>query len=136
MTRPDTIRAWLALTEAFSNDEDALARVLHPDFRAIEHPNAISPKRRERGWADVLAGLAMGRKMLVEQRYDITAMHEAADAVTLEAAWTGTMAIDAGPLRRGTVLRAAVCAVFRFAEDGRIVRQTNYDCYDPFAPAP
>ncbi len=49
------------------------------------------------------------------------------------AVWEGELAIDAGPLVRGTRLRADIAMFFEF-RDGRILRQENFDCYGPPEP--
>jgi ketosteroid isomerase-like protein len=47
--------------------------------------------------------------------------------------WTGTLAVDAGPLPAGTRMEAH-SAMWFTVRDGRIARQENYDCFT--APSP
>ncbi|HEV7667585.1 MAG TPA: hypothetical protein VGS22_03610 [Thermoanaerobaculia bacterium] len=49
----------------------------------------------------------------------------------VESIWTGTVAVDAGPFKAGTTMRARFAQFFVFAE-GRIVEIRNYDCFDPW----
>ena len=49
----------------------------------------------------------------------------------LEVLWAGTLAIPVGSLAAGDEMRAHF-AVFIELRDGRIYRQRNYDCFEPF----
>jgi ketosteroid isomerase-like protein len=51
--------------------------------------------------------------------------------VILEVVWAGTLAIPVGSLAAGDEMRAYF-AVFIALRDGRIYRQRNYDCFEPF----
>jgi len=42
----------------------------------------------------------------------------------------GTMAMDAGVLKSGQVMKAYFCMIFEFS-DGKIHRIRNYDCFEP-----
>jgi ketosteroid isomerase-like protein len=53
------------------------------------------------------------------------------DTVVLEVLWSGTPAIPLGSLPAGGEMRARF-AVFLEFRDGKIVRQRNYDCFDPW----
>ncbi len=45
--------------------------------------------------------------------------------------WVGILAVPVGQLNVGDEMRAHF-GVFVTFRDGRIVRQRNYDCFDPF----
>jgi hypothetical protein len=51
--------------------------------------------------------------------------------VAIEAIWTGTLAIGLGSLKPGDKMRARFAQFFEF-RDGLIVRQRNYDCFEPW----
>jgi len=53
------------------------------------------------------------------------------DQVALEVVWTGTIRQNTGPFVADQTLRARF-ALFMEFRDGRIVRQRNYDCFDPW----
>ncbi len=53
------------------------------------------------------------------------------DQVVMEVTWTGTVREAAGPFAAEQTLRARL-AIFLTFRDGRIMRQRNYDCYDPW----
>jgi ketosteroid isomerase-like protein len=65
-----------------------------------------------------------------EQRLEGLEVLPAGDCVVARAAWSGTLAVDAAPLRAGSTLRARL-AMFFTVRDGRVFRQENYDCYEP-----
>ena len=44
--------------------------------------------------------------------------------------WSGTLAVLVGMLGAGDQMRARF-AVFLEFQDGKIVRQRNYDCFEP-----
>src|SRR5690349_6440482 len=95
-------------------DAEALERVLHPDARISEMPNAINPGASERG-----------KGLLSEQRYDVHEAIVADDKIAARATWTGTLAAN------GQTLKAHI-ATFSEVRDGRIFRHATYDCYEAF----
>jgi hypothetical protein len=97
----------------------------------LDGQNALNRATRERGFEACVAGLAAGRQMLAAQTYEVTNEIEARTALVVEGRWTGTMAAAALGLPAGARLTADLCMIFTFAEDGRLLRQVNYDCYDP-----
>lgn len=125
------ITRYIAMLESFETDPAAFAEVWHPDFEHIEFPNLISKKGQTRDVAGCLKGAATGSQILTSQHFKILKHIELGEQVVVESTWTGTMAIDAGPLKAGQVLSAHICMIFEFNGD-KIVRQRNYDCYEPF----
>lgn len=73
-----------------------------------------------------------GRGKLREQSFEVRNAIAAGDQVALEVLWSGTTGVAAGELAAGYVLRAHIATVLRF-QDGKIVEQRNYDCYEPLA---
>jgi len=106
-------------------DEDALARVLHPDARISEMPNAINRDGSERDLVAAREAFARGKGLLSEQRYDIHQVVTAGDTIAARATWTGTLAAT------GRQLTAHI-ATFSEVRDGRIFRHATYDCHEPF----
>jgi len=51
--------------------------------------------------------------------------------LVLEVTWRGRLAVPVGSLKPGDEMRARFAVIFEF-RDGRIFRQRNYDCFDPF----
>ena len=125
------VKKCIKLVEAFSEDEKAFAKVLHPKVESTVFPNLFALKIHVRKLDDMRSGLEMGRKTLKTQQFKIKKMYETADAVVAEVLWTGEMAVDAANLKKGQLITAHCCFVFEF-KDGKIFRQRNYDCYEPF----
>lgn len=125
----ETIRAYLAEVERLT-DAEAVGRFWHPEGVFEELPNALAPKGSRRESASLKESYERGRAILASQRYEVVNAFGAGDQILVELIWTGTMKIDAGPLRAGSALRARCAAVFEM-RNGLIYRQRQYDCYDP-----
>ena len=125
------VQAYLQGVQEFSLPEDALAKFLQEKVEFIEYPNLINRHGQKRNLEQALKGLAVGRTILTQQNYEIQDCIEKAGTLFLQARWTGKMAVDAGPLKKDQILTAHCAMRFEF-ENGKIIRQTNYDCYDPF----
>ena len=72
-----------------------------------------------------------GRKVMTAQRFEVVNAIASGDQVAVEALWTGTLAVALGSIPAGGQMRARF-AIFLTYRDGKIVRQHNYDCFDPF----
>jgi ketosteroid isomerase-like protein len=106
-------------------DDEALARVLHPDARVSELPNLINRDGTERDLDDARKAFANGRGLLSAQRYEIHEVIEAGDRIAARVTWRGTL------VETGQELTAHI-ATFSEVRDGRIFRHATYDCYEPF----
>jgi ketosteroid isomerase-like protein len=124
---------YLALIGDHGSAAGELAALLHGDFHFVERPNLVSPHGSERDRDDVVRSLLAGRELLAAQRFEVRDHLVSADRVVTRAAWTGTVARDAGPFRAGTELRAESSMHF-VVRDGLIVEQENFDCFHPFGP--
>jgi ketosteroid isomerase-like protein len=103
-------------------DEDALAKLMHPDARISEMPNAINRGGTERDAETALVAFRKGRQMLAEQSYEVHDVLEAGDRIAARATWRGR-------LNDGPELKAEI-ATFTEVRDGRIYRHATYDCYE------
>jgi ketosteroid isomerase-like protein len=72
-----------------------------------------------------------GRQVISEQNFEVVNAVATGNCVAIEAIWTGTLAIELGSLRPGDKMRARFAQFFEF-RDGLIVRQRNYDCFEPW----
>ena len=81
--------------------------------------------------AALLEGAERGQKVMRRQRFEVLGAVESGDTVALEVQWAGTLAVPVGRLPAGGDMRARF-AVFFEIRDGKIVRQRNYDCFEPF----
>ena len=128
------VERYLALLFDPAATSARLADLLHDDVVFVEHPNQVSPQGSRRDRSALLASFEAGRRLMAEQRLDDLEVLPAGDYVVARAAWSGTLAVDAAPLRAGSTLRARL-AMFFIVRDGRVFRQENYDCYEPLPVA-
>lgn len=109
----------------------ALAHFYHPDIEQIEYPNAITKTTAIRKLADLKAGADRGKQILSKEEYKVVNIVSAGETVVLECIWTGTLAIPVGKIEAGSQMKAYFAQVFEFKE-GKIFKQRNYDCFEPF----
>ena len=109
----------------------ALAAYFAPGVIQEEFPNRLVPQGARRDLAAILEGAERGQQVMRAQRYDILNAIADGDYVALEVAWTGTLAIPVGTLAAGGEMRARFAVFLQFG-DGKIVRQRNYDCFEPW----
>ena len=110
--------------------EDFL-RFLSPQIVQEEMPNLLKPQGNRRGRAELERDYERGRQMVASQQYDIQSSIAMGDTVSIEVIWTGRLAVAVGDLPPGAEMRAR-CAIFFEFQDGKIVRQRNYDCFEAF----
>jgi ketosteroid isomerase-like protein len=121
---------YLAVVSDLTAEPEALAGLVHPDARFVEHPNLVAPVGRRRDAAAAAAAREHSRALLAGHRFDVHEHIVAGDRVVTRTTWTGTLAIDAGPWPAGTELRAECCMLIT-VRDGQVLRQENFDCYEP-----
>jgi ketosteroid isomerase-like protein len=125
-----TVRAYYRTVGDLNAPVDALAALLHPDVRVVEHPNAINPHGAERGLDGVLAGYQAGKQLLSEQSFDVHEVLVAGRRAAVRATWTGRLAIAVGPLPAGAELTAHLASLITI-DDGLIREHETFDCYEP-----
>ena len=123
-------RQYLAAIEADSAEPSPFD-FLSPDIRQIEYPNQFCPRGADRDLAEMRAAADRGRAVLRAQRFEVRTVIAHDDEVALEVLWVGTLAVPVGSLAAGDEMRANF-GVFLTFRDGLIVRQRNYDCFEPF----
>ena len=109
----------------------ALDAFFAPDAVQEEFPNRLLPNGATRDLAAMKAARIRGKALLSTERFELVHAVGDGDLVALEVVWTGTIRAAAGPFAAGQMLRARF-AVFMEFRNGRIVRQRNYDCFDPW----
>lgn len=127
MTTQELARAYLHALEA----RTAIADFIHDDALFEVLPNRLDPKGSRRKKTEALADVERGRALLTSERYEVTSAIGTADHAALEVTWTGVLAVPLGALKAGDQLRAR-CSMHFERRDGRILRQSNYDCFDAF----
>ena len=123
-------RAYISAVEGGATGEE-LAAFYQPDVIQQEFPNRLIPHGSQRELGDILAGAESGAKLMERQIYDIHTVTEVGDRVILEYTWRGYPRTPVGSVRAGEAMSARICQVIEY-EDGLIIRQRNYDCFDPF----
>jgi ketosteroid isomerase-like protein len=112
-------------------DELGGLRFFADDVVQIEFPNRLLPNGATRDLAALRDAAERGRKVMSAQRFEVVNAIASGDQVAVEALWTGTLAVPLGSIPVGGQMRARF-AIFLTYRDGKIVRQHNYDCFDPW----
>jgi ketosteroid isomerase-like protein len=96
-----------------------------------EFPNRLTPRGARRDLATLREAGERGHKVMTGQRYEILNAIASGDQVALEVQWTGILAMPFESIPAGGEMRARF-GVFLEFRDGKIVRQRNYDCFEPW----
>jgi ketosteroid isomerase-like protein len=112
-------------------DELGGLRFLADDVIQIEFPNRLVPNGATRDLAALRDAAERGRKVMTSQQFAVVNAIASGEQVAVEATWTGTLAVPLGSIPAGGQMRARF-AIFLTYRDGKIVRQHNYDCFDPW----
>ena len=110
---------------------DELAAFFTPDVIQEEFPNRLTLNGMRRDLAAILEGAVRGQAVLRSQRFETLDSVGTDERLALEVQWTGVLAVPVATLAAGAEMRARF-AVFLDLRDGRIARQRNYDCFDPW----
>jgi ketosteroid isomerase-like protein len=124
-----SMRAYLAAVEAGS--QETVSEFCTPEMTFQEFPNRVAPHGRVRRGDELRAAWEQGRKFMKSQTYRVQRVIENGDDMAVELEWTGVLAVPVMNLPAGTEMKAFVAMFLRF-RDGKIVEQSNYDCYPPF----
>jgi ketosteroid isomerase-like protein len=96
-----------------------------------EFPNRLVPQGARRDLAAIREAAQRGSKVMAAQRYEVLNALASGEQVALEVQWTGTLAVPFGSIPAGGQMRARFAVFLEFRE-GKIVRQRNYDCFEPW----
>lgn len=121
---------YLAAVESGARGE-ALAAFYTEDAVQEELPNRLMPNGARRELAEILAAAERGAQGMQQQRYNLISSTAEGNRVVLEVEWTGRLAVPLGSIPVGGEMRARFAMVMEF-RSGRIARQRNYDCFDPW----
>lgn len=108
-----------------------LEKFYHPEIQQIEFPNAIVKTTAFRNLQDLKIGSEKGKAIMSKENYEIKKLYSIENIVILEAVWTGTVSVNIGNLKIGENMKAYFAQFFEF-KDGKIYKQRNYDCFEPF----
>lgn len=94
-------------------------------------PNRIYPQGLQGTLSQMESAFEKGRKLFTSQSYEIKNAVAHEDRVAVEVLWTGTLALGFGNLSAGSQMRCHSAMFFEFV-NGKIARQRNYDCFEPW----
>ncbi len=123
-------RAYLRSIETGENQE-FLALYFSADVVHQEFPNRLNARGAVSDLAMMKAAAERGSKVISRQTYEIRNIVGEGDSVAVEVDWTGVLAIPFESIPVGGTMRAHF-AMFLDFKDGKIVRQRNYDCFEPW----
>ena len=127
MSLLEPAKAYFSAIEARAD----LAAYFCTDVVQHEFPNVLVRDGAIRDLEALQEGQQKGKRVLVSEMYEIVNSLEDGDRSALEVIWTGRLAMPLGSLPVGGTLKAHF-GVFLTFREGRICRQHNYDCFDPF----
>lgn len=113
---------------------DRLAAFFHPEAEQIEFPSLMRPAGHRRSLAEMQAGAELGAGMIRSQTFEVLRVVEEGEQVAVQLTWTAVLAVAVGGLPEGSRLVSHVAAFYDF-RDGRVLRQSSYDCYEPLPTA-
>ena len=129
-TKVDLLKRFLAAIEDGSI-ADKIDQFYAPEVLRTENPDLITPVVVTRKLQPLKKAASKNKKVISKQKYQVIRIHDAGEALILEAVWTGELAISFGKLCAGDIMRAWFAQFYQF-RNGRIIRQGNYDCFKPF----
>lgn len=109
----------------------SLRRFFTPDAIQVEFPNRLNPGGGRSDLATMLERSLQGKQLLQSQEWRVISAIAGGDRVAVEADWSGTLANPVAGLPAGGTMRAHFALFFELVE-GRIHRQHNYDCFEPW----
>lgn len=121
-----------ALSEGRQGDD--LADFYAPDALQTEYPNTLTRHLTTRGLEALKEASVRGNQVISRQQFTLVQAYEAGNTVIIEAIWTATLRVAVGSLPAGGTMKAWFAQFFEI-ERGRILRQRNYDCFEPFLQA-
>jgi ketosteroid isomerase-like protein len=133
ITATDNLAIARRYLEALENGAEGgtLAEFFTKDVVQEEFPNRLSPIGQHRDLNALLASARKGKQVVRAQRFDVLNSIVDGDNVALEVHWSGLLAVPVEGLPADSELRAHVSIFLEF-RDGKICRQHNYDCFDPW----
>ena len=120
----------MSLSEGAGPDE--LDSFLAAGFVQEEFPNRLSPNGATRDLTATKEARARGQALLSAESFEIANAVASGEYVAMELKWQATIREVTGPFTAGQVISAKF-AVFLEFHQGRILRQRNYDCFDPWS---
>jgi ketosteroid isomerase-like protein len=133
MTATDNLAIALRYLEALESGAEggALAEFYTKDVVQEEFPNRLSPIGAHRDLNAILDAARKGKKTVRAQKFEVLRSIVDGESVALEVLWSGFLATPVDTLPADSEMRAHISIWLDF-RDGKISRQHNYDCFDPW----
>jgi len=128
-----TARSYIAALSGGAGPEE-MDRFYAPDVVQEEFPNRLLPNGATRDREALRQARIRGKALLSAETFELLGAVASGSQVAMELLWSGTVGGSVGPFKAGQTLRARF-AIFLDFRDGRIVRQRNYDCFEPWDEA-
>ena len=131
--QPDLLSITLRFIKAIEDGNTGadLSEFYHHEIEQTEYPNALTKTLTTRNLHDLKEASEKGKKILVKQTYDVKNSYVSGNTVIIECVWTGTLAVPLGKIPAGGNMVAWFTQIYEYRE-GKIFRQRNYDCFEPF----
>ncbi len=108
-----------------------LAIFFHPDVVQTELPNRLNPKGVTNNLSEILERNEKSKKLLKAQNFEINDAIVNDDTVAMQISWTGVASVSVSTLSVGQTMRGHFAMFLQF-QNGQIIKQTNYNCFDDF----
>lgn len=133
MTTTDNLAIARKYLEALESGAEggALAEYFTKDVVQEEFPNRLSPIGAHRDLNAILDAARRGKQVLRAQKFEVLSAISEGETVAMEVFWSGLLAVPVDTLPADTEMRAHLSVWLEF-KDGKICRQNNYDCFDPW----
>ena len=79
----------------------------------------------------MLEAARLGERVLRGRSHEVYTVIASGSLVAVEVTWRGMLPVPVGSIPAGGEMVARVCMVLE-REEGRIRRQRDYDCFEPF----
>lgn len=96
-----------------------------------EYPNRLNARVTISDYQTLLQRSEQGKKIITRQSYEIQKEYVSGNTVILEVIWKGSFSMPIGGTPPGRELKAYFVLFLEF-DGGKIIKQRNYDCFEPF----
>ncbi len=108
-----------------------LTKFYHPAVMQTEYPNAVAKDIINRNLDELKKASEKGKKILLKEKYEFLKSYMYGNTVILEVIWKETLAAPVGNIPAGGEMKAYSAQFYEFEGD-KIIKQRNYDCFEPF----
>jgi len=126
----DIVNRFIHVLENRTNADELLS-FYHPDIEQIEFPNTLTKNKTVRNMDELKRASEAGKKVLKSEKYEILNSYILDSTVIIEALWTGIISVSLGKLQPGAEMKAHFAQFYEFKNE-KIIKQRNYDCFEPF----